>query len=188
VPDPTAAHTEAEPSDQELLDRARAGVEDAAAELFRRWAPWCARLAMRLCGDAADAEEVAQDSLVHLLSRPERIVLAGRLGSLLYPIVRFRALTAVRSRRSLARLERGGALRRPERPGPAPDERAMEDERLRALHDAVGRLPGGQREVLLMRLVHGMTVAEVAHALRIPEGTVKSRLSAAISSLKDPES
>ena len=49
----------------------------------------------------------------------------------------------------------------------------------------MGRLPDGQREVLLMRVVDDMAVAEIALALGIPEGTVKSRLHHALAALRD---
>jgi RNA polymerase sigma-70 factor (ECF subfamily) len=48
-------------------------------------------------------------------------------------------------------------------------------------------LPEAQREVLLMRFVDGMSLQEIAAALSIPEGTVKSRMHNALSALKsDP--
>ena len=46
-------------------------------------------------------------------------------------------------------------------------------------------LPPGQRQVLLMRFVDDMTLAEIALALEIPEGTVKSRLHNALAALRD---
>lgn len=64
--------------------------------------------------------------------------------------------------------------------GPVANEAAMRDERLAALHQRVAALPAGQQEGLLMRAVQGMSVAEVATALGVPEGTVKSRMSAAV--------
>ena len=45
-------------------------------------------------------------------------------------------------------------------------------------------LPEGQREVLLMRFVDGMSLQEIADALDIPEGTVKSRIHNAIATLR----
>ncbi len=48
----------------------------------------------------------------------------------------------------------------------------------------LSRLPGPQREVLLMRAVDGMTLGEIAAALDIPVGTVKSRLHHALATLR----
>jgi RNA polymerase sigma-70 factor (ECF subfamily) len=48
-------------------------------------------------------------------------------------------------------------------------------------------LPDAQREVLLMRFVDGMALAEIAEALQIPVGTVKSRVHHALRTLRDDE-
>ena len=56
-----------------------------------------------------------------------------------------------------------------------------------ALRAAVASLPEGQREVLLMRFVDDMSMNEIALALSIPVGTVKSRLHNALAALRaDP--
>ena len=49
----------------------------------------------------------------------------------------------------------------------------------------VRALPEGQREVLLMRFVDDMSLREIAQALALPTGTVKSRLHRAVEALKD---
>ena len=68
-----------------------------------------------------------------------------------------------------------------DQPGPSlPDE----DPRLQTMRQAIGRLPDGQREVLEMRLGHGLTYAEIAEALGIPVGTVRSRLHNAVGELR----
>ena len=100
-----------------------------------------------------------------------------------YPVVRNIALTWRRKR-----AREGGAD-----PGedaeyvasrPAADEvrRDLED-----LAGVLGALLERQREVLLMRFVDGMSLAEVAVALEIPVGTVKSRLHNALRTLRDDE-
>jgi RNA polymerase sigma-70 factor (ECF subfamily) len=52
-----------------------------------------------------------------------------------------------------------------------------------ALRAAVESLPEAQREALLMRFVSEMSLAEIAGALSVPLGTVKSRLHAAVGAL-----
>lgn len=53
-----------------------------------------------------------------------------------------------------------------------------------ALRDRVRRLPDRLREILWLRFYEGFTEAEMAEALGIPRGTVKSRLHGAIRELK----
>src|SRR6185295_8304955 len=55
----------------------------------------------------------------------------------------------------------------------------------RGLEEALAAMAQEHREVLLMRVVDGMSVAEVALALGIPDGTVKSRLHHALKVLRD---
>jgi RNA polymerase sigma-70 factor (ECF subfamily) len=82
------------------------------------------------------------------------------------------------------------ATRRPPATGsmkfePPPDPCA--DERLRGLAELMVDLPVGQREVLVLRFADGLSLAEIAEALQIPLGTVKSRLHGAIETLKADE-
>ena len=61
------------------------------------------------------------------------------------------------------------------------------DERLRGLAEIMEDLPVGQREVLMLRFADGLSLAEIAEAIQIPLGTVKSRLHGAIESLRGDE-
>lgn len=164
-----------------IINRGPPEAEPAFAALFHRHKDWCLRLARRMTTSDADAADVAQEAFITLLRQFPGFRLRGRLTTFLYPVVRNRALAAGR-RRSVLRLdqdscpEAGSELSA----GPLP----IEFDHLRA---AVADLPEPQREVLLMRLVDDMEVAEVATALGIPPGTVKSRLHTALATLRsDP--
>jgi RNA polymerase sigma-70 factor (ECF subfamily) len=61
------------------------------------------------------------------------------------------------------------------------------DERLQGLAELMEDLPVGQREVLMLRFADGLSLAEIAEALQIPLGTVKSRLHGAIEALRADE-
>jgi RNA polymerase sigma-70 factor (ECF subfamily) len=63
-------------------------------------------------------------------------------------------------------------------------EQAREDEQLQALRAAVARLPDYQREVLELRLAQELSYEEIAEALEIPIGTVRSRIHNAVASLR----
>lgn len=67
---------------------------------------------------------------------------------------------------------------------PAARAPAVEDERLDAVRHAIERLPEAQREVLQLRLIDELSYAEIAEALTVPIGTVRSRLHAAIAALR----
>jgi RNA polymerase sigma-70 factor, ECF subfamily len=63
-------------------------------------------------------------------------------------------------------------------------EQPREDHQLDAMREAVGKLPQGQREVLELRLGQELSYVEIAEALQIPIGTVRSRMHNAVGSLR----
>lgn len=64
-------------------------------------------------------------------------------------------------------------------------ETRREDTRIEQMREQIRQLPAGQREVLELRLVSDLSYAEIAEAMGIPIGTVRSRLHHAIRRLKD---
>lgn len=167
-------------TDEELVNAANAGDAAAFEAIYLRYRAWAASLAFRFCGDRDLAHDVVQDAFAYLFGKFPGFRLRGsaRLTAILYPAVRNTAL----------------ALRRRRKPDAATDAvEAFADPCLSrevgagVLAAAVGRLPEGRREVLLMRVVDDMAVAEIAVALGIPEGTVKSRLHHALAAMRaDP--
>lgn len=153
------------------------GAEPAFAALYHRHKAWALRLARRMTPRDADAADIVQDTFITLLRQFPGFTLRGKLTTFLYPVIRNRALALTRTRRHAA-LD----AETPEQAG------ASLPADLSSLRAAVERLPEPQQEVLLMRLVDNMDVLEVAVALNIPPGTVKSRLHAALTSLRaDPQ-
>lgn len=162
-------------SDAELVEAYAQGEMEAFAELYRRHRDWTTRLALRFTGNPEEAVEVMQEAFAHLLSRFPGFTLRAKLTTYLYPVVRSIAVSRGRKRRR----ERGAPSGDPE--GVGTGDPVIGDVELAR---AVGELPEGQREVLLMRVVHEMRPDEVAAALDIPVGTVKSRLHSALGALR----
>jgi RNA polymerase sigma-70 factor (ECF subfamily) len=52
------------------------------------------------------------------------------------------------------------------------------------MREAIVKLPDAQREVLELRLAHGLSYVEIAETLRIPVGTVRSRMHNAVAALR----
>jgi RNA polymerase sigma-70 factor (ECF subfamily) len=114
-------------------------------------------------GDLAEAENLLQEAFarwaqVHAYDRPEAWVRRVALN--------LAAVAARRLRRRAVALWRLG-------PPPVVPELSPE---LLDLHKALGTLPLGQRQVIVLHHLVGLPVEEVAHELRVPTGTVKSRL------------
>lgn len=164
-------------SDAALVDAANAGDVRAFEALYRRYYGWVARLAQRFTGDHAGAMDVTQEAFIYLLRKFPGLTLRARLTTLLYPTVKHL------SRDWRARRAKQAPAADPPPTLAAPEQRdqlADRDE----LDAALAGLSQEHREVLLMRYVDGMSVAEIAAALDVPVGTVKSRLHHAAASVR----
>ena len=168
-------------SDDELVAAANAGDSAAFEALYYRYRDWAIRLAWRFAGDRDEALDVVQEAFLYLLRKFPGFRLTARMTTFLYPVIRNLALQSRRkaSRDPAAYAERIAAA-------VAPDDDEAGDPRSE-LSAAMAGLPQAQREVLLMRFVDDMSLAEIAAALVIPLGTVKSRLHNALATLRhDP--
>jgi len=166
-------------SDEELVEFANAGELWAFDELYLRHRAWAWALARRFLRNEAEAEDVLQDAFTHLWTRFPGFVLRARLRTFLYPVIRHLAME--RGRRAMRARELGPGHDEVEA---GPDIQApgtVRDE----LATALATLPSAQREVVLMRFVDDLELAEIAQALELPLGTVKSRLHHAIKALRE---
>jgi RNA polymerase sigma-70 factor (ECF subfamily) len=178
---PTEASIDDTRSDEELIALINQGDAEAFDAVYRRHRDWVATVALRITGDHALALDVLQETFLYFLRKFPGFVLRCQLRSFLYPAVRNLAIAA---RRQAARYQSDGdAL--PETPVPAVEGRAEPDRS--QLSRVLVALPEAQREVLLLRFVDELSLQEIAAALKIPLGTVKSRLHHALGALRqDP--
>ena len=167
------------PSDDELLRRLARGDEESLGALYDRHADGLLGLALKLLRERQEAEDAVHDLFVEVWQRAGEY--DPRRGSV-------RTWIAMRLRsRCLDRLRRA-KVRRDKTPEPvvtaAPPEaieRAVDEPRVRA---ALATLGEPQREVVLLSYFGGLSSAEIAERLAIPIGTVKSRLRAALATLR----
>jgi len=172
-------------TDARLAARLAAGDDHALAEIFDRLGPAVYGGALRVLGDGAAAQDIVQDVLVELWSRPDRYdPSVGSLRTYLIVLARHRAVDLVRSElRRLARQQRHGRLAVAP-PDPSPCEEVMATEAAGVVRAAVRLLPDSQRRVIELAYFGGLTCREVASAVGIPEGTAKSRLRLALAKLE----
>jgi len=156
----------------------------AYEELVRRYQDVAVRTA-HLFAPAADADDAAQGAFVKAWIALPRF----RAGAPFRPwLLRIVANEARNRRRSAGRRE-GLAIRATvDRPSddaaPSPESAVLALERRTTLLAAVNRLRDEDREVIAARYFLELSEAEVAEVLRIPRGTVKSRLSRALARLR----
>jgi RNA polymerase sigma-70 factor, ECF subfamily len=165
-------------SDQVLVEAVNRGELAAFDALYHRHRDWVHRLAYRFTRNHHDALEVFQETFTRLLARFPGFHLSSRLTTYLYPVVRHLSIDLIRrKRRQIA----GGddCLEAVAADESGPGDCARDD-----LGVVLEMLPESQREVLLMRFFDDMTLNEIAQALEIPTGTVKSRLHNALEALR----
>jgi RNA polymerase sigma-70 factor (sigma-E family) len=151
---------------------------DVLADLYRTHGVGLVRLALLLVGDRGTAEDVVQDVFARLhgggarLRDPDKAV----------PYLRVSVLNGCRS--VLRARRRAHLLRVPHEPPVWSAEAAvLAGEERRAVLAAVARLPGRQREVLVLRYYLGLSDHEIAAALQVSRGTVSSSASRALGTL-----
>lgn len=175
--------------DADLVREARRGRDEALDALARRLRQPAYTLALQLLRDPDDALDVAQDALLRFFSHLHRVDADRSPRPWLFAIVRNRARDVLRRRRvrrseSLDALTEGG---RPEPTSTAADpaRRALRRDLQRRVWRALGELPEAQREMLVLRDYQDLSYAEIAQVLRMPMGTVMSRLHRARKALKE---
>ena len=164
-------------SDQELIKLVNKGDPAAFERLYYRYRDWVYRLAWRFTGNRPDALDVLQETFTYLLGKFPGFELTASMTTFLYPVVRHVSLT-IRSKSSRFESEEQ-ILNEPAAPASEETEHYRTE-----LAAVLVVLPDEQREVLLMRFVDDMSLQEIAAALTIPVGTVKSRLHNALQALR----
>lgn len=174
-------------SDSGLVRAVAAGDERALAELYDRFAPVLLGLARRVLHDSEDAQEVVQETFLHVWNRagsydPGR----SSVSTWLALITRSRAIDRVRNRKVVDRTH--AAMQKETGPGHESARggaRVLEEERRRRVRRELGNVPEEQRRILEMAFFEGMTQREIAESTGIPLGTVKTRTLLAMKKLRE---
>jgi RNA polymerase sigma factor (sigma-70 family) len=171
--------------DANLFSRAQRGDTHAFEEIVHRYQDLVFRTAYVITGSAADAEEAAQDGFV----KAYRALGSFRTGAdprpWLLKIVANEARNRVRSagRRHQLELRLAEGFRTGDA-APSPEAAAVGADERRRLLSLVNQLSDEDRLVITSRYFLDLSGEESSAALGIPEGTVKSRLSRALTRLR----
>lgn len=160
--------------DAYLAAAARTGDRQALNRLAGRWHRKLLGHAYRLTGEGALAEDMAQEAWIEVMRGIARLDDAAAFPAWAMRIVTRRCARAIRRRQR--RRAGNAALAREPDAEPASAGPAEARANLVPLRAAMARLPAGQRAALGLFYLEDMSVAEVAVALEVPVGTVKTRL------------
>lgn len=183
-------------SDQEVVALARAGAESAYRELVRRYERPVFSLIYRMVRDHALAEDLAQDAFVKVLSALDSYRAEYKFSSWIFKIANNVAIDQLR-RRELNTLSLDGS----------PDARTQEQieatalqatdraetplaelearELGAAIEEAIAKLRPEYRSCIMLRHVEGRSYEEIAEALDLPLGTVKTYIHRARHELRE---
>ena len=158
--------------DEYLVASARIGDRKAFALLFRRWNARLIAHAWRLLGNTEAAKDAAQEAWSEIVRGLPRLADTSAFPAWAYRIV------SRRCARTTCRASRDRRLREAIEAEPAADSNeapgaGLDGERIRR---AMEGLPPGQRAAIALFHLEELSVAEVAVALDVPAGTVKTRL------------
>lgn len=164
-------------------------------EFLERHAPMVYNLSLRLVGNPSDAEDLAQDALLRALKALQSFRGDSSVSTWLYRITVNTWKNRVRSekRRGIWKMLPldffSGDDREDEAPfkseEPALDAGLEKNEKESAVQKALLELDEDSRAILVLREIEGQSYGQIAEALGLPEGTVKSRLSRSRSALKE---
>lgn len=155
-----------------LVLRSQGGQSDAMPNLVRLWHGRLIRHAERLTGKADAANDVMQDAWMSICHGLNSLDDPSRFGPWAYRIVTRRSALWVRKQQRRRQLEGDWAHQQPNEPTGSSDQAELVD----AVRTALRRLPAEQQAILELRYVEDFGIDQIAIALGIAAGTVKSRL------------
>jgi RNA polymerase sigma-70 factor (ECF subfamily) len=166
---------------QQLLVRCRQGDELAWEALVRAYQSRVYGVAFHYLGDGEEAKDLAQEVFVRVYRHLHRCEGADMFLPWLIRISRNACIDHLRRRKIRPALSGTPVDEMPglPAPGPSPEERRAADARTRLIAQALRRLTALNREVIILREIHGLALEEMASLLHIPLGTVKSRINRA---------
>jgi RNA polymerase sigma-70 factor (ECF subfamily) len=183
------------PDDRALLERLRAGDDDAYEELVRTHGGRLLAVARRFLHTEDDARDALQDAFLNAFRSIDRFQGESRLSTWLHRIVVNACLMKLRTRRRKPEQSIDDLLPgwqedgHPERPASAwrtDSLEALQRTELRALVlEKIRLLPDGYRNVLMLRDIEDLDTEETAEAMGMSPGAVKTRLHRARQALRE---
>ena len=178
-------------TDEQLIDRYRAGEAAAFDALVRRYRNELFHFLIRFMGKRAAAEDVFQNTFIQVHRSLDTFDTSRRFKPWLFTIAANKGRDFMRKQKRRPTVLLTAPVSGGKEDGqdfvdlmqadlPMPDERMEADELREKVRTAVEALPDHLREILLLAYFEKLPYAEIADVLGIPLGTVKSRLHTAV--------
>ncbi len=176
--------TERSESDAELVSRFQRGDRSAFTALVRRWEGPMVRIAYRITGDLAEAEDLRQRVFLRLLETPGSVAQPGRFPAWIRRAVVNAAIGALRRRRRREGFHQRLRARATSVDDSHPGAGLLADDQAGRLAEAMLQLDPEARALLALRFDEDLTFSEIAAALDRPVSTVKAQVARAVVRLR----
>lgn len=170
-----------------LISECIAGNEEAITTLVRQYETDVFRLALSICNDVSDANEITQETFIAVLRALPGYQEKKSFRAWLYTITINTARNHLRKYKFVERLKQTltSIFLVEAQKSPSPEEAAIQNEQEARLWNALNELDERHRMVTVLRYFHELSITEIAETLSIHEGTVNSRLHTARERLRN---
>jgi len=171
-------------NEENLLKKAKDGSREALMVLIRKYEPQVAATAIGMLGPGPEAEDVEQETFIRFYQSLSRFRGDSTLGTYLTRIAINLSLNQIKRRRQVrARFHADTSDKIDNYPDL--DRAAERSEAHNLIQKGLQSLEPKFRSVLVLRLIHGFSTSETARILKLPLGTVLSRLARGQQKLRD---
>lgn len=166
------------PSDARLVEAALAGDADAFGDLVTRYQHRLYNALVRIGGSPEDAADAAQDAFIQAYKKLESFRGESKFYTWLCRIAMNMAFSRRRRRRPTASLDeaKDRAGEEPADNHATPMDGAVRNEEIQQVQTALANLGDQHSKILVLREIEGCSYETIADILKLPVGTVRSRL------------
>lgn len=178
------------PTDEELIARFQDGDSYAFDQLVRKYKDPLLNFIFRFIGDLNESEDIVQDTFYRVYKNKHYYKEVAKFSTWIYTIAGNLAKTELRKRKRRkifsinkeTQSEKEFELPDPERD---PEEEVNSTLTEKHIYKAIRNLPPKFRQVIILRDVQGFSYEEISSIIKVPLGTVKSRVNRARLRLQD---
>ena len=172
------------PTDEELIARFQDGDTYAFDQLVRRYKDPLLNFIFRFIGDINESEDIVQDTFYRVYKNKHYYKEVAKFSTWIYTIAGNLAKTELRKRkrRKIFSIHKETpSAKEFELPDPKrdPEQEVNSTITEKHIHKAIGNLPPKFRQVIILRDIQGFSYEEISSIIKVPLGTVKSRVNRA---------
>jgi RNA polymerase sigma-70 factor (ECF subfamily) len=170
--------------DEELIHRGAEGDEFACQALYEKYRDRIYLYARRMLNDAEEAADVVQEVFEYFFRKLRGYRFEAKTQTLLYTAARSRCLNRIERGRKHSAVPLEGLSEPVDGVGRDPAEEVSQRDQERHAVKALDLLSDNHREVIVLKIMKGLSYDDISEVLGIPSGTVKSRLHGALEALR----